>query len=239
MCNPTSCLPEGIRYLLPNSSDRRKVAGIGWYHSSRKRYSRRKALAKNYPGRVVPVAIVAAPRVAASVADEIKRFAVEHAPDVVVGVMDAEGFRAFWGHGLEELNSARKNSASRASSPRPSAHLFSDLNQWMLKVLLSEHIPESLLSAPRGPYRNASQLAQAAGVSVMSAFVSCERCRGRVSSKNRMDCCEWFESNPCWSAGLRRTKESWLNILRAGFCHRVKINSTPPSAPTHRRSTWP
>ena len=128
------------------------------------------ASAKNRPGRVVPVAIVAAPRVAASVADEIKRFAVEHAPDVVVGVMDAEGFRAFWGHGLEELNSARKNSASRASSPRPSAHLFSDLNQWMLKVLLSEHIPESLLSAPRGPYRNASQLAQAAGVSVMSAF---------------------------------------------------------------------
>lgn len=53
-------------------------------------------LAKNYPGRVVPVAIVAAPRVAVSVADEIKRFAVEHAPDVVVGVMDAEGFRAFW-----------------------------------------------------------------------------------------------------------------------------------------------
>lgn len=126
--------------------------------------------AKNCPGRVVPVAIVAAPRVAASVADEIKRFAVEHAPNVVVGVMDAEGFRAFWGHGLEELNSARKNFASRASSPRPSAHLFSDLNQWMLKVLLSEHIPESLLSAPRGPYRNASQLAQAAGVSVMSAF---------------------------------------------------------------------
>lgn len=40
----------------------------------------------------------------------------------------------------------------------------------MLKVLLSEHVPESLLSAPRGPYRNASQLAQAAGVSVMSAF---------------------------------------------------------------------
>ena len=128
------------------------------------------ASAKNRSGRVVPMAIVAAPRVAASVADEIKRFADEHAPDVVVGVMDAEGFRAFWGHGLEQLNSARKNPASPASSPRPSAHLFSDLNQWMLKVLLSEHIPESLLSAPRGPYRNASQLAQGAGVSVMSAF---------------------------------------------------------------------
>src|SRR5271157_4890817 len=34
------------------------------------------AFAKNDPGRVIPVAIVAAPRVGASVADEIKRFAV-------------------------------------------------------------------------------------------------------------------------------------------------------------------
>jgi hypothetical protein len=40
----------------------------------------------------------------------------------------------------------------------------------MLKVLLSEGIPESLLSAPRGHYENASQLADAAGISVMSAF---------------------------------------------------------------------
>lgn len=128
------------------------------------------AFAKNHPARVVPVAMVAAPRIPVAVAQEIRRFAFEHAPDVAVGVLDAEGFRDFCGQGLEELNSARRSSARRAPSPRPSAHLFSDLNQWMLKVLLSEHIPESLLSAPRGPYRNASQLAQAARVSVMSAF---------------------------------------------------------------------
>src|SRR5208283_5580828 len=46
VCNPTSYLPEGTRYMLPNSRDRRKVAVIGWYHSSRKRYSRRKRLPK-------------------------------------------------------------------------------------------------------------------------------------------------------------------------------------------------
>jgi hypothetical protein len=40
----------------------------------------------------------------------------------------------------------------------------------MLKVLLASEIPENLLSAPRGQYRNASQLARAANVSVMSAF---------------------------------------------------------------------
>src|SRR5260370_14611723 len=40
----------------------------------------------------------------------------------------------------------------------------------MLKVLLAPEVPEELLSAPRGQYRNASQLARAARVSVMSAF---------------------------------------------------------------------
>jgi hypothetical protein len=73
---------------------------------------------------------------------------------------------------LESLN------AERSESPRldllakrpSSANLFSDLNQWMLKILLSEEIPESMLSAPRGRYGNASQLAAAARVSVMSAF---------------------------------------------------------------------
>jgi hypothetical protein len=40
----------------------------------------------------------------------------------------------------------------------------------MLKVLLAPRIPPGLLNAPRGEYRNASQLAEAADVSVMSAF---------------------------------------------------------------------
>ncbi|MEP7344209.1 MAG: RpiR family transcriptional regulator, partial [Gemmatimonadaceae bacterium] len=47
--------------------------------------------------------------------------------------------------------------------------MFSDLNQWMLKVLLAPEIPNALLSAPRGRYSTASQLARAANVSMMSA----------------------------------------------------------------------
>ncbi len=55
-------------------------------------------------------------------------------------------------------------------SVRDSGALFSDLNQWMLKVLLAPELPDALLASPRGQYRNASQLARAANVSVMSAF---------------------------------------------------------------------
>jgi hypothetical protein len=40
----------------------------------------------------------------------------------------------------------------------------------MLKVLLAPRIPEEYLSAPRGRYQGPSQLAEAARVSVMSAF---------------------------------------------------------------------
>ncbi len=129
-----------------------------------------KHLAHHLPGRPVCVAIVAANHIPESVAEQIKKFAREHAPDIAVGVMDLEGFRSFEGHGLEKLSSERpKGKVVRSPGPG-SPQLFSDLNQWMLKVLLAPAIPASFLSAPRGRYQGASQLAQASGVSMMSAF---------------------------------------------------------------------
>ena len=78
----------------------------------------------------------------------------------------------FRGPNLDDLNAEPPllSPAVRSGVVRQSRHLFSALNQWMLKVLLAPELPEHLLSAPRGRYRNASQLARAAQVSVMSAF---------------------------------------------------------------------
>ena len=126
--------------------------------------------ASKIPG-AIPVAVLAGERISESLAEQIVGFGMRNAPNVAVGVVDAEGFSHFSGFGLDSLN-------ARASSPksveaverREPVNPFSDLNQWMLKILLSEGIPESLLAAPRGPFANASQLAAAAGVSVMSAF---------------------------------------------------------------------
>jgi hypothetical protein len=124
------------------------------------------------PGHPVPLAIVGANRIPNSIAEDAKQFMRERAPDVGVGVVDLEGLRLFAGHGLESLSSLRRPQSElgapnvRARSPQ----LFSDLNQWILKVLLAPRIPEVYLSAPRGRYQGASQLAEAAGVSVMSAF---------------------------------------------------------------------
>jgi hypothetical protein len=129
-------------------------------------------LAHHISGDPIGVAIVAADYIPESVAEQVKHFAREHAPDIAVGVLDREGFRSFAGHGLERLNSEQSRGRNlHLSSRGPSSpQLFSDLNQWMLKVLLAPSIPESYLAAPRGYYQGASQLAHAAGVSVMSAF---------------------------------------------------------------------
>jgi hypothetical protein len=104
----------------------------------------------------------------------LERFVQKYAPDSAVGLVDLEGFQWFRGQGLDPLmNATRRRVEQRLRAPAPNtvaSHLFSDLNQWMLKVLLAPQIPVDLVNAPRGEYRNASQLASAASVSVMSAF---------------------------------------------------------------------
>lgn len=122
-------------------------------------------------GSSPPLVVVAAPRIAPRAAEQVLRFAADHAPGIAAGVIDLEGLRMFRGQHLEGLDVIAPHaqpSGPPARSRRPD--LFSDLNQWMLKVLLAPELPEQLLSAPRDRYRNSSLLAKAADVSVMSAF---------------------------------------------------------------------
>lgn len=126
-----------------------------------------RAAGDHYP----PLAVVAAPRISPRAANQVLEFAAKYAPDAAAGVIDFSGLRMFRGPHLEGLDSEGDCLPPVAQSVRSEpADLFSDLNQWMLKVLLAPELPGSLLSAPRGRYNNASQLARAANVSVMSAF---------------------------------------------------------------------
>lgn len=121
-------------------------------------------------GANIPIAVVAARHVPAPVAHQIQDFAKRYAPKVGVGVIDAGGLRSFVGFGLEALDakpSRRQDAEVARASHR--TDLFSDLNQWMLKVLLGRLLPDALITVPRDPIRNASQLAVVADVSVMSA----------------------------------------------------------------------
>jgi hypothetical protein len=122
-------------------------------------------------GEHAPLAVVAAPQISPRVARHILEFAQLHAPKAGAGVIDLAGLRLFRGAHLESLNAEpSRQPQSKPRAAKAQAHLFSDLNQWMLKVLLAPEIPQELLAAPRGRYRNASELARAADVSVMSAF---------------------------------------------------------------------
>lgn len=119
--------------------------------------------------RVHPLAVVAAPRVSGRVIKQLLDFALVVAPEMAVGIVDHAGLRVFRGRHLDGLDAEGSGSlVARPASPIEQGKLFSDANQWMLKVLVAPELPEHHLAGPRGRYRNASELARAAGVSVMS-----------------------------------------------------------------------
>jgi hypothetical protein len=127
------------------------------------------AAARHHPP-ARPLAVVAASHMPESIAEHLRRFAADFAPDVAFGIIDADGFRYFSDPALNELNARPAPRRGPAPVAHRSPNWFSDLNQWMLKVLLAPRLPDKFLSAPRAEYRNASELANAAGVSVMTAF---------------------------------------------------------------------
>src|SRR5260370_746203 len=118
-----------------------------------------------------PLAIIASPHLSSVVVDQAIEFQQAHASDVAVGFFDDRGSRVFRAPGLESLNSSSPEIHRRKSSiPELNSYsLFSNLGQWMLKVLLAQHIEPRFLRAPRLKIHNASELALAAGVSQVSA----------------------------------------------------------------------
>lgn len=179
-------------------------------------------------GKHAPLAIVAAPHVASRVAGHILKFAEQYAPDAAAGVIDFAGLRLFRGPHLEPLNAEGSLKLSRESHPpQGQPHLFSDLNQWMLKVLLAPELPDGLLSAPRGRYGNASQLARAANVSVMSAFRFVQQLRrdGYLhESDTHLNLVRRDELFRRWQASaLRRVNEAPMRFLLRGNDSRAAL----------------
>jgi len=130
-----------------------------------------RAIASCSPIPVEPLAVVAAPRIAPALLAHLEKFLTDNAPDVSACFLDRQGLLHFRGPGFEALSRppARRPRVRKAALPE-SGQLFSDLNQWMLKVLLAPEIRPEMLAAPRGEFCSASELAKAAHVSLMSAF---------------------------------------------------------------------
>ncbi len=118
-----------------------------------------------------PLAVAYVENASASLSKQVESFVEQYAPNVAVGVVSPHGFRHFRGGGLEWLNTEPEKPRwhGNSVSPNQTVNLFSDLNQWMLKVLLAPEIPEHLLHSPRQRYASGAEFAAAAGVSPMSA----------------------------------------------------------------------
>jgi hypothetical protein len=177
--------------------------------------------AAHVAGEHVPLAIVGAPQIPSRVADHILKFAEQYAPNAAAGVIDFAGLRLFRGPHLESLNAeASIEPALQSHAPKEQPDLFSDLNQWMLKVLLAPELPDELLSAPRGRYGNASQLARAANVSVMSAFRFVQQLRRDSylhESSSHFKLVRRDDLFRRWqAAALRRVNEAPMSFLLRG-----------------------
>ncbi len=141
-------------------------------------------------GNAQPLAVICVENASASLLNQVRAFAKKYASNTPFGIVSRSGIRHFQGPALEELNAEptlphpRRHGGSASS---PAINLFSDLNQWMLKVLLAPEIPEPLLKAPRHAYQSGSELAAAAQVSNMSAsrFLQQLRSEGYLDGSSR------------------------------------------------------
>lgn len=138
-----------------------------------------------------PLAIVCLPDLSPSLARHVNSFVQKFAAAVSVGIISKRGGQHFNDAVLQELNQMpqeRRRPAIVRSSQ--AINLFSDLNQWMLKLLLARELPEGLLNAPRKEFRNGSDLAAAAQVSAMTASRFLQQLRSEGFLSDSTSCLE-------------------------------------------------
>jgi len=118
-----------------------------------------------------PLAVVAAPAISDEIACELANYVDRVAPNVAWGLLDERGRFELHGEGLEDARPPDQQALRHSLRPQspPVYNAFSDLGQWMIKVLLAGRVPESWLSAPRHRIRGVADLAEAARVSPASA----------------------------------------------------------------------
>lgn len=124
------------------------------------------ARARNSP-EVESVAVIEVKRATPLASERLEKFVNEVAPDQSWLLLDQEGRSFSFVKNAAELSRVGGSAQRAAASQKAPVSLFTDLHQWLLKVLLAPHLEERLLTAPRGrALRNASALAEAARVSV-------------------------------------------------------------------------
>ncbi len=112
-----------------------------------------------------PLAVVWAPSISDRMEGILDTFVSENARGLSWGLIDDDGRLL-----LATRHERQRRPASRARRTKrveSSGDLFSDLNQWLLKVLLAERLPSELANqSVQGPFFHATRLAERANVSL-------------------------------------------------------------------------
>ena len=116
------------------------------------------------------VAVVGAPAISAAMARSIERYIAEVAADQPFGYVDERGLVRLQGLGLEAARAEPSKSAPPRSAKERPRDLFSDLNQWLLKILAGRKLPAEMISVPREPVHSAAELAARGRVSAPAAW---------------------------------------------------------------------
>jgi len=171
------------------------------------------------PTQEVPLAVIAAPHISPRMAVHLQCFRSEYAP--------------------------HPRRVRRQQAAQTTQSLFSDLNQWMLKVLLAPLLADNLLTAPRGLYSNPSRLAKDAKVSVMSAFRFVRQLRTAgfinpdatpiklINTTKLMGCWKTAYRRSAqelplwWISPPKRDKDSALQSALKSYCAHPDVKCTP------------
>ncbi|QHE88160.1 hypothetical protein [Hydrogenophaga sp. BPS33] len=169
-----------------------------------------------------PLAVAYVEQASPSLLKQAALFAEQYVQGAGVGIVSSNGL-SLWRPGpngpveISDTPQSRTRSRWQEKPPVPEVlNLFSDLNQWMLKVLLAPDIPPELLHAPRGRYDSGAALAEAALVSNMSAsrfLKALRREKFLDESKNHIALVRREELFMRWrAAGLRSCPEIPMRI---------------------------
>jgi hypothetical protein len=93
----------------------------------------------------------------------------------------------------------------------------------MLKILIGQRLPETLIAVPRDPVRNASQFANIAGVSIMSASRFVNQLFERQFLHRRDDLLQIARVDELLDCGSPPTARRRTRSLLAGLLRRDPI----------------
>lgn len=125
--------------------------------------------ARQQRGSAVLVPLLVLERLGPKIKQAVRQFMAANAPDCAWGLVDKSGAARIVIPVLN-VDVDEPGGMVQTSWPRrQSARLFSDLNQWMLKILLLADVPPSLWGGPRQQVATPTELHRVAGVSVEKA----------------------------------------------------------------------